>query len=86
MRYPVPKRGDNPPPPQILQSTEKTQALLYIGGGLPPSTTILIKRRGDVKMAELLPDHLSLSPYTDEDRAKSTKVKYKEVLDIIEWL
>ena len=37
-------------------------------------------------MAELLPDHFNSSPYTDEDQAKSSKVKYKEVLSIIEWL
>ena len=81
--------GDNPPPPQILQIREKTQALVYIGGGLPPIPARLVKRIEDSQfeeMAELLPDHLSLSPYTDEDQAKGTKVKYKEVLDIIEWL
>ena len=80
--------GDNPPPPQILQIREKTQALVYIGGGLPPIPARLVKRIEDgqfVEMAELLLDHLSSSPYTDEDQAKSTKVKYKEVLDI-EWL
>ena len=81
--------GDDPPPPQILRIREKTQAPVYIGGGLPPIPARLVKRIEDgqfVEMAELLPDHLSSSPYTDEDQANSSKVKYKEVLNIIEWL
>ena len=81
--------GDDPPPPQIPWIREKTQAPVYIGGGLPPIPARLVKRIEDgqfVEMAEPLPDHLSSSPYTDEDQAKSSKVKYKEVLNIIEWL
>ena len=39
-----------------------------------------------MEMVELLPDHLSSSPYKNKDQAKSSKVKYKEVLNIIEWL
>lgn len=39
-----------------------------------------------MEMAELLPDHLSSPYYTDEEQSKGTRVKYKEVLNIIEWL
>ena len=63
--------------------------MVYIGGGLPPIPARQVKRIKDgqfMEMAKLLPDHLSSSPYSDEDQAKRTKVKYKEVLDIIEWL
>ena len=81
--------GDDPSPPRILSIREKIQAPVYIGGRLPPIPARLVKIIEDVQfmeMAELLPDHLSSSLYTDEDQAKSTKVKYKEVLNIIEWL
>ena len=47
---------------------------------------ILVEDGQFVEMAELLPDHLSSSHYAEEDQSKSTKIKYKEVLNIIEWL
>ena len=67
---------DDPPPPQIPRIREKTQAPVYIGGGLPPIPARLVKRIENgqfVEMAELLPDHLSSFPTLTKIKQKAQK-------------
>lgn len=67
---------------------ERAKAPVYIGSKLLPVPSKLVKRieYGQfMEMVEVLPDHLGLPYYTD-DQSRSYKVKYKEVLSVVKWL
>ena len=62
---------------------------MYIGAGLPPVPSKLVKRIQDgryIDMAELLPTNLSSSQSTDDEQSNKTKNQYQEVTNIVRWL
>ena len=73
----------------IEDAIQPKEPPMYIGAGLPPVPSKLVKRIQDgryIDMAELLPTNLSSSQSTDDEQSNKTKNKYQEVTNIVRWL
>ena len=64
--------------------------MLSIGAGLPPvpkKLVVHIQAGEYINMAELLPDHLGISTSpTNRDEKQTTKLKRRQVTNILEWV
>ena len=68
---------------------EKTNSLVYITSGLPAILAKLVKRIQEgqfVEMAELSLKQLGSSDTPDDEQSKSSKLKFREITNIVEWV